>query len=138
MRCPGGRVTAVTDGGRAPSEPSREEAMRARKVWNGAIVIAAFGMLVGPGQAQQDAGAVRPDAAPAPAVKAVRIAAAQPKRRSIDWHIADPAEVHERVDQSLAELEPLIHRAGAAGCAVLVFPEDTLGLLNWEAAHLDR
>jgi predicted amidohydrolase len=71
-------------------------------------------------------------------MKAIRIAAAQPKRRSIDWHLTDPGEVLRRVDQSLAELEPLIHRAGAAGCAAIAFPEDTLGLLNWEAAHLDR
>jgi predicted amidohydrolase len=73
-----------------------------------------------------------------PTTKAIRIAAAQPKRRSIDWHLTDPGEVLQRLDRSLGELEPLIHQAGVAGCAAIAFPEDTLGLLNWEAAHPDR
>jgi predicted amidohydrolase len=94
--------------------------------------------LGGKSPAQEGAGGVRPEGAPASAVARVRVAAAQPKRRSIDWHIADPAEVLRRVDRSLSDLEALIHQAGRAQCAVLAFPEDTLGLLNWEAAHPDR
>lgn len=65
----------------------------------------------------------------------VRIAAAQPRNRSIDWRLTDPAEVLDRVGRSLNELEGLIRRAGEAGCDALAFPEDTLGLLHWEAAH---
>ncbi|MEW6158534.1 MAG: carbon-nitrogen hydrolase family protein [Verrucomicrobiota bacterium] len=68
----------------------------------------------------------------------VRIAAAQPKARLIDYRITDPAEVLARVEQSLGELESLIHKAGAAGCHAIAFPEDTLGLGHWEAAHSDR
>jgi predicted amidohydrolase len=113
--------------------------MKTRKIWNWALAVTLFVVLESerPSHGQQDTGALRPDSDPAPAVKAVRIAAAQPKRRSIDWHITDPGEVLKRVDQSLTELEQLIHRAGAARCAAVALPEDTLGLLNWEAAHLD-
>ena len=68
----------------------------------------------------------------------VRLAAAQPKNRTIDWKIDDPAEVLRRVDTSLGELEQLIRKAADAKCDALAFPEDTLGLLNWEAAHPDE
>src|SRR5262249_17961361 len=64
----------------------------------------------------------------------VRIAAAQPRDRTIDFRLR-PSEVLARVDRSLAELEQLVHRAGAAGCDALALPEDTLGLLKWEAAN---
>jgi predicted amidohydrolase len=39
------------------------------------------------------------------------------------------------VDATLAELENLVHRAAAAGCDVVAFPEDTLGLGTWLAAN---
>jgi predicted amidohydrolase len=67
----------------------------------------------------------------------VRIAAAQPKNRTIDWKVDDPAEVLQRVDKSLGELGQLIEKAADAKCDAVAFPEDTLGLLNWEAAHPD-
>ena len=41
----------------------------------------------------------------------LRVAAAQPRDRTIDWKITEPAEVLRRVDRSLAELEQLIHQA---------------------------
>ena len=63
-----------------------------------------------------------------------RVAAAQPRNRTIDFHLG-PAEVLDRVDRSLGELERIVHEAGDAGCDALAFPEDILGLLNWEAAH---
>jgi predicted amidohydrolase len=65
----------------------------------------------------------------------VRIAAAQPKNRTIDWKIDDAADVLRRVDQSLDELAQLIQKAGDAGCDAIALPEDTLGLLKWEVAH---
>jgi predicted amidohydrolase len=68
----------------------------------------------------------------------VRIATVQARDRSVDWKIADTAEVLRRVDQTLSELEPLIHQAGAGKCDAMAFPEDTLGLLKWEAAHPDK
>jgi predicted amidohydrolase len=75
---------------------------------------------------------------PAPSAEAgsskkgtVRVAAVQAKRRLIDWRIDDPAEVLAAVDKNLAELEVIISDAGQRKCDVLVFPEDTLGLLNW-------
>jgi predicted amidohydrolase len=64
----------------------------------------------------------------------VRMAAAQPRNRTVDYR-SSPSEALERVDRTLEELEQLIHQAGAKGCDVLAFPEDTLGLLNWEAAN---
>ncbi len=68
----------------------------------------------------------------------VRIAAAQPRNRTIDWKIDDPAEVLRRVDRSIEELKVIIDKAGQAKCDAIAFPEDTLGLLNWEAAHPEK
>jgi len=65
----------------------------------------------------------------------MRIGTAQPKSRLIDWHLKDPAEVLSRVDNSLAELETLVHKAGTAGCDVVALPEDTLGLARWQAGN---
>jgi predicted amidohydrolase len=80
----------------------------------------------------------RPSSAdkPVPAIKAsepeiVRVAAVQAKRRLIDWHIQDPAEVLTAVGENLAALEQIVHTAGERECDALAFPEDTLGLLNW-------
>lgn len=67
--------------------------------------------------------------------KTVRIGSTQPKNRSIDWRLKDPAEVLSRVETALGELEGLVHRAGGAGCDVVAFPEDTLGLGGWELAN---
>jgi predicted amidohydrolase len=84
-------------------------------------------------------GTKRPDTDPARTSSregkaSVRIAAAQPRDRTIDFRLK-PSEVLARVDRSLAELEQLVHKAGAAGCDALALPEDTLGLLKWESAH---
>jgi predicted amidohydrolase len=76
-----------------------------------------------------------PAGAPSRGGKAqVRVAAAQPRNRTIDFRLKPP-EVLARVDRSLAELEELVHKAGAAGCDALALPEDTLGLLKWESAN---
>ena len=48
----------------------------------------------------------------------MRVAAAQPRNRTIDFRL-NPSEVLARVDRSLVELEQLVHRAGAAGCDAL-------------------
>src|SRR4051812_19731636 len=70
-----------------------------------------------------------------PKASKMRVAAAQPRNRTIDWKISEPSEVLRRVDRSLEELEPIVRKAGAANCDAVAFPEDTLGLLAWEAAH---
>ena len=64
------------------------------------------------------------------------MAAAQPRNRTIDFRLRTP-EVLARVDESLAELEGLVHKAGEAGCDALALPEDTLGLLKWESANVE-
>src|SRR5579859_5411646 len=65
----------------------------------------------------------------------VRVGATQPKSRNVDWRLQDPAAIGARIEVILGELEGLVHRAGDAGCDVLAFPEDTLGLGDWELAH---
>lgn len=76
--------------------------------------------------------------AAAPKRKALlRVAAAQPKDRTIDFRLG-PEMALAAVDKSLDELEALIHKAGAAGVEALALPEDTLGLLKWEAANPER
>jgi predicted amidohydrolase len=64
----------------------------------------------------------------------MRVAAAQPANRTIDFRLK-PSEVLARVDRSLVELGEIVHKAGAAGCDALALPEDTLGLLKWESAN---
>lgn len=66
---------------------------------------------------------------------AVRIAAAQPRARLIDWHVKNPKDVLEKVDQNLSELEWILDRAAARHCDVIAFPEDTLGLGHWQAGN---
>ncbi len=66
--------------------------------------------------------------------KTVRVGAAQPKSRLIDYRLS-PQEALAAVDRSLGELVPLVHKAGAAGCDVVALPEDTLGLGTWEAGN---
>jgi predicted amidohydrolase len=66
--------------------------------------------------------------------RTMRVAAAQPRNRTIDFRLKS-AEVLAQVDRSLEGLESLVHKAGAAGCDALALPEDTLGLLKWEVAN---
>src|SRR5262249_32732740 len=76
------------------------------------------------------------DSPPTPARRAsIRIGAAQPRSRLIDWRTRNPADVLARVDRSLADLEAIVHKAGAAGCDALALPEDTLGLGHSAAAN---
>jgi predicted amidohydrolase len=104
--------------------------LRLRNTWRWSLVVSLLG-LVGNfcenlTAAEQGVGQER---------RTMRVAAAQPKNRTIDWKIDDPVEVLRRVDRSLGELEQLIKKAGEAKCDAIVFPEDTLGLLKWEVAH---
>jgi hypothetical protein len=57
----------------------------------------------------------------------MRVGAAQPKSRLIDYHLTDAAKVLAQVDRSLGELEQIVQKAGAAKCDALAFPEDTPG-----------
>ena len=61
----------------------------------------------------------------------MRVAAAQAKRRSIDWRLKTAKQALEAVDKNLAELEQIVHKAGEKKCDALALPEDTLGLLDW-------
>lgn len=67
----------------------------------------------------------------------VRVSTAQPRSRMIDWRVT-PAKALTQVDKTLEELEQMVHRAGNAGCDVLAFPEDTLGLLHWEIGNKSK
>ena len=49
-----------------------------------------------------------------------------------------PAESLAKVDRTLDELEKIVRKAGEAGCDALALPEDTLGLLKWEAGNPDH
>jgi predicted amidohydrolase len=100
-------------------------------------VVVAVALLAASSLAAPVAAAEEPGAAPAkPAGGSIRAGAVQPRNRTIDFRLG-PAEALARVDASLGELERLVHRAGEAGCDVVTLPEDTLGLLKWEAANRD-
>src|SRR5262249_36483917 len=64
----------------------------------------------------------------------MRVAAAQPRNRTIDFRLKSN-EVLDHVDRTLEELVQIIQKAGSEGVDALAFPEDTLGLLKWEAAN---
>lgn len=53
---------------------------------------------------------------------------------NIDFRLT-PEEVPNHVDTVLNILEALVHKAGKAGCDILVLPEDSMGLAPWESAH---
>jgi predicted amidohydrolase len=64
----------------------------------------------------------------------VRVCAAQPTTQYISWRLT-PEDALAGVAATLRDLEQLVHLAGTDGCDVLALPEDTLGLLHWEAAN---
>ncbi len=74
--------------------------------------------------------------APRPASPAVRVCAAQPPTRLVDYRLK-PAEALAEADKWLGELEKMVHRAGSNSCDVLAFPEDSMGLLHWEVGNTD-
>jgi predicted amidohydrolase len=95
------------------------------------MVVMAYAMGIS-GWAQ---GQTRSTAAAAPKAKSiVRVAAAQPRNRTIDFRLK-PAGVLAQVEKTLVELDKIVQEAGAAGCDALTLPEDTLGLLKWESAN---
>src|SRR5205085_732411 len=64
----------------------------------------------------------------------IRVGAVQAKNRAINFHVsADDA--FAGAEKNLTELEAIIDKAADAKVEALVFPEDTMGLLNWNAAH---
>jgi len=67
----------------------------------------------------------------------MRVAAVQPRSRIIDWRLS-PQEVLREVDRTLEEFTAFVGRAGSDGCDLLVFPEDTLGILHWEMGNKER
>jgi predicted amidohydrolase len=73
-------------------------------------------------------------AAPGPAKPAVRVCAAQPASPVVNWRLT-PAQALAGVEKTLGDLDQLVDRAGAEGCQALALPEDTLGLLRWEAGN---
>ncbi|MFN3484512.1 MAG: hypothetical protein ACK44W_03395, partial [Planctomycetota bacterium] len=77
------------------------------------------------------------ESAPAPAAP-LRVAALSPAARLVDPRLESRDEILAAVDRHLTELETLIDRAGAAGCAAVALPEDTLGLGRWEDARPER
>lgn len=74
---------------------------------------------------------------PVAGAEGIRVAAAQPKDRTISYRLT-PAEALAQVDSDLGALEALVEKAAAAGCNALALPEDTLGLLRWEAGNPTR
>jgi len=67
----------------------------------------------------------------------IRVAAVQPRSRIIDWRL-NPQEVLREVDKTLEEFTAFVGRAGSDGCDLVVFPEDTLGILHWEMGNKER
>jgi len=67
----------------------------------------------------------------------IRVASVQPRSRIIDWR-SSPQEVLREVDETIDQFVALVERAGDEGCDLIVFPEDTLGILHWEMGNKRR
>ncbi len=68
------------------------------------------------------------------ATRTVRVAAVQTARRVVDFRQKPEGALLE-MEKNLEVLAAIIARAGEMKCDVLVFPEDTPGLLNWVGAN---
>jgi predicted amidohydrolase len=53
----------------------------------------------------------------------------------VDYRLTSPIEVIGRIDHTLDLLEGLVHKAGQAGCDIVVFPESTLTMSRWVWVH---
>jgi len=69
--------------------------------------------------------------------RTIRVAAIQVRRRTISYKVGTADEALKQVRANLDELTALAKRAAQEGCHIIAFPEDTLGVLEWEAAHWD-
>lgn len=118
------------------SHTTRERRRRARLARCVAGAILLMAAPIGPLSARPLPGPDDAEASSRGGPSPTRVAAAQPRDRTIDFRLA-PSEVLDRVDRTLDEFERIVHEAGEGGCDVLAFPEDTLGLLEWEAANPD-
>jgi predicted amidohydrolase len=66
--------------------------------------------------------------------KTIRVAAVQAKNRSINFHV--PAEeALAAAEENLGELESIVAKAAEKRIEALVFPEDTMCLLNWSVGN---
>lgn len=61
-------------------------------------------------------------------------------RKTLDssYRGKSPAGALEQVDCTLNILEELVHKAGAAGCDVVAFSEDTLAINRWSAGNWEK
>src|SRR5262245_56050332 len=109
-----------------------------RTICQAAVLISAVSLIASADERESKISAV-PSAASASisTARTVRVAAAQAKRRSINWQLNRPADVLAAVDRNLDELEKIVHLAGEEKCNVLALPEDTLGLLDWYGMNQD-
>ena len=64
----------------------------------------------------------------------IRVGAVQAKNRTIPFR-TPAAEVLNAVEKNLTELEAIVAKAAEGKVEALAFPEDTIGLLNWNAAN---
>ena len=67
----------------------------------------------------------------------VRVAAIQTANRTISYRAGDDAAALEQVRDDLDSLIGLAERATDEGGAIIAFPEDTLGTLEWVTGHWD-
>jgi len=65
----------------------------------------------------------------------VKVAAIQAKRRLISYKVPTVSSALVQVRASLDKLAPLAEQAATLGCDIIAFPEDTLGVIEWEAGH---
>jgi predicted amidohydrolase len=95
------------------------------------LIVVLFGFMSGRAQEPATSAGEQPSAQK----RLMRIGAAQPRSRLIDYRVTNSSEVLKQVGDALGDLERIVHRGGAEHCDVLAFPEDTLGLGKWEAAN---
>ena len=68
----------------------------------------------------------------------IKVAAAHPPNwRYLSYKIDDESEVLRLVDGQIERILELADEAADAGAIAVAYPEDMLGLLTWQMAHLD-
>jgi predicted amidohydrolase len=73
-------------------------------------------------------------AARADTSKTIRVGAVQAKNRSINFRLS-PEQALASAERNLGELEAIVDKAAGKKIEALVFPEDTMCLLNWSAGN---
>jgi hypothetical protein len=68
----------------------------------------------------------------------IKLGLIQTKNRTFSYKVNGVEQALIQVNANIENLVHLAAEAGAQGCDIIAFPEDTLGTLEWETGHWDQ